>query len=92
MSIEWNKKEEEFYNLCDMFNLTYPDVQKADNEDYTSHFLIKFGENTDIPHLFGHFLADYHVMEPDRVADIVADLVKEKITEKTTKYNMGLYK
>ena len=92
MSILWNQKEEEFYNLCDMFNLTYPDVAKTENGDYTSHAIVKFSEKTNIPHLFGHFIADYHTMEPDRVADIVADLIKNKITEKTTNYNMGLYK
>ena len=92
MSILWNQKEEEFYTLCDMFNLTYPDVAKTDDGDYTSHIIVKFRDETNIPQLFGHFLADYYTMEPDRVAIIIADLVAHKKADIAIKHNMGLYR
>ena len=92
MSILWNQKEEEFYTLCDMFNLTYPDVAKTEGNNFTSHYEVKFNEETDIMHLFGHFLVDYHTMEPDRIANIIADLVSHKKSDIAVKHNLGLYR
>ena len=92
MSIEWNKKEEEFYNLCDMFKLTYPDVSKTEGDNLTTHYEVKFNEETDVMNLFSHFLVDYHTMEPDRVATIIADLVSHKKADIAIKHNMGLYR
>ena len=92
MSIEWNRKEEEFYNLCDMFNLTYPDVSKTEGDNFTSYIEVKFNEETDVMNLFSHFLVDYHRMEPDRIANIIADLVTHKKSDISIKHNLGLYR
>jgi|TARA_Y100000310_G_C20249815_1_gene608556 hypothetical protein len=92
MSILWNQKEEEFYVLCDMFNLTYPDVSKTEGDNLTTHYEVKFNEETDVMNLFSHFLVDYHTMEPDRIADIISDLVSHKKADIAVKHNMGLYR
>jgi len=96
-------KLQEFYGYCDVFDLSYPDIFKTKGDNYTSATEVGITGDTDIPHVFGHFLCDYHVVEPDVVANIVKKLIlgyekKTKIKkqrsefEEELQYNMGLYK
>ena len=94
-------KLKEFYGYCDAFDMTYPDVFKTKGDDYTSATEVGITGDSDIPHAFGHFLCDYHVVEPDVVADIIKKLVlnHKDVLEKTKlqfeeeiNYNMGLYR
>ena len=94
-------KLKEFYGYCDAFDMTYPDVFKTKGDDYTSATEVGITGDSDIPHAFGHFLCDYHVVDPDVVADIIKKLVlnHKDVLEKTKlqfeeeiNYNMGLYR
>ena len=98
-------KIDEFYKLCDRFELTYPDIEESRNDfEFTSPSVVKLTEDADIPHVFGHFLCEYHYIEPDVVADIVKKLVinhnePQTVLEKTKlqfeeeiNHNMGLYR
>ena len=98
-------KIDEFYKLCDRFELIYPDIEESRNDfEFTSPSVVKLTEDADIPHVFGHFLCEYHYIEPDVVADIVKKLVinhnePQTVLEKTKlqfeeeiNHNMGLYR
>ena len=95
-------KLQEFYEYCDLFDLAYPDIFKTKGDDYTSATEVGITGDSDVPHVFGHFLCDYHLIEPDVVAEIVKKLVSAHRTrsfekqqlksEKITQYNMGLYR
>ena len=96
-------KLKEFYGYCDAFDMTYPDVFKTKGDNYTSATEVGITGDSDIPHVFGHFLCEYHVIEPDVVVDIVKKLAlfyekhintkKQQLKfEKEVQYNMGLYR
>ena len=96
-----NKNVKEFFEYCDLVGVTYPDVYFTNGECYTSASEVGIAENqdVDIPHLFGHFLCDYHAVEPDVVAEIVKKMIVrhkqmkvDSHNEKATQYNMGLYR
>ncbi len=66
----------EFYGLCDRFELIYPDIEQSKDEfEYTSPSVVRLTEDADIPHVFGHFLCEYHYIEPDVVANVIKSLV-----------------
>ena len=46
-----------------------------DRFEYTSPSVVRLTEDADVPHVFGHFLCEYHYIEPDVVADVIKDLV-----------------
>ena len=69
-------KIDEFYKLCDRFELIYPDIEQSRDEfEFTSPSVVRLTESADIPHVFGHFLCEYHYIEPDAVADVIKSLV-----------------
>ncbi len=69
-----------FSKYCDMFDIPIPDFAKAeDGFEYTSPNLVMMTDNADIPHVFGHYMCDYHTIEPDRVAEVIKDLVNDFI-------------
>ena len=66
----------EFYKLCDRFELIYPDIEQSEDKfDFTSPSVVRLTEDADIPHVFGHFLCEYHYIEPDVVANVIKGLV-----------------
>ena len=68
----------EFYKLCDRFELFYPDIEQSEDKfDFTSPSVVRLTEDADIPHVFGHFLCEYHYIEPDVVADAIKSLVND---------------
>ena len=90
-------KLQEFYEYCDLFDLAYPDIFKTKGDDYTSATEVGITGDSDVPHVFGHFLCDYHLIEPDVVAEIVKKMIVrhkqmkvDSHNEKATQYNMGL--
>ena len=71
-------KIDEFYKLCDRFELIYPDIEQSEDKfDFTSPSVVRLTEDADIPHVFGHFLCEYHYIEPDVVADAIKSLVND---------------
>ena len=95
------QKIEEFYRLCDRFELVYPDIEKSKGDmEFTSPSVVRLTEDTDIPHLFGHYLCDYHTIEPDVVADVISTMVNESNTkplkmdpvQEAFQRNLGLYR
>ena len=99
------QKIKEFYKLCDKFNLVYPDVEKSeDGMEFTSPSTVRITENADVSHVFGHYLCEYHTIEPDVVANIVSRLIVSNTLpifrtvtkpigkqEEAIHWNMGLY-
>ena len=60
-------KLQEFYGYCDVFDLTYPDVFKTKGDDYTSATEVGITGDSDIPHVFGHFLLENFYTRPNHV-------------------------
>jgi len=95
------QKIEEFYRLCDRFELVYPDIEESKGDmEFTSPSVVRLTEDADIPHLFGHYLCDYHTIEPDVVADVISTMVNESNTkplkmdpvQEAFQRNLGLYR
>ena len=77
-------KIDEFYKLCDRFGLTYPDIEQSKDSDcmnITTPSVVRLTEDADIPHVFGHFLCEYHYIEPDVIADVIAKMINESNTK-----------
>jgi hypothetical protein len=73
-------KIDEFYKLCDRFELTYPDIEQSRDSDcmnVTTPSVVRLTEDADIPHVFGYFLCEYYYIEPDVVADVIKSLVND---------------
>ena len=49
-----------------------------DGSHYTSPELVLLNEDADVEHVFGHWLCDYHSIEPEIVADVVKSLLLGK--------------
>ena len=95
------QKIEEFYRLCDRFKLTYPDIEQSKGDmEFTSPGVVRLTEDADIPHVFGHFLCEYHYIEPDVVADVISKMINDsnRITvlddpvQEAFQHNLGLYR
>ena len=96
-------KIDEFYKLCDRFELTYPDIEQSRDNDcmnVTTPSVVRLTEDADIPHVFGHFLCEYHYIEPDVVADVISKMINDsnRITvlddpvQEAFQHNIGLYR
>ena len=73
-------KIDEFYKLCDRFELTYPDIEQSRDSDcmnVTTPSVVRLTEDADIQHVFGHFMCEYHYIEPDVIADVIAKMINE---------------
>ena len=95
------QKIEEFYKLCDRFELVYPDIEKSKGDmEFTSPSVVRLTEDADIPHVFGHFLCEYHYIEPDVVADVISKMLNDSNSrtvlddpiEEAFQHNLGLYR
>ena len=97
------QKIEEFYRLCDRFKLTYPDIEQSKDGDimtFTSPGVVRLTEDADIPHVFGHFLCEYHYIEPDVVADVISKMINDSNSrtvlddpvQEAFQHNLGLYR
>ena len=77
-------KIDEFYKLCDRFGLTYPDIEQSKDSDcmnITTPSVVRLTEDADIQHVFGHFMCEYHYIEPDVIADVIAKMINESNTK-----------
>ena len=77
-------KIDEFYKLCDRFGLTYPDIEQSKDSDcmnVTTPSVVRLTEDADIQHVFGHFMCEYHYIEPDVIADVIAKMINESNTK-----------
>ena len=75
------EKVEKFSSYCDRFGLVHPhfaDPVGDDGSHYTSPELVLLNEDADVEHVFGHWLCDYHNIEPEIVADVVKSLLLGK--------------
>ena len=77
-------KIDEFYKLCDRFGLTYPDIEQSKDSDcmnITTPSVVRLTEDADIQRVFGHFMCEYHYIEPDVIADVIAKMINESNTK-----------
>ncbi len=87
---EFEKMARHFERLCWQYGIPVPDIRPAlptDPCDFTDppYVRINLRQECDrvyqIRHLFGHYLADLHLVENGRWADRVADVVAEMLDE-----------
>lgn len=90
MSKAFDLAKAHFEALCRQFGLEVPDVRPAlptDPCDVTDppHVRINLRQRCNrvyqVRHLFGHYLADLHMVEDGRYADDVADVVAKMLDE-----------
>ena len=100
------QKIKEFYKLCDRFGIIYPDIEESKgNQTFTSPDRVRITKDADVSHVFGHYLCEYHIIEPDVVANVVSELIKSNTLpifrtvtkpigkhEEDLQWNMGLYR
>ena len=74
---KFRKKVEQFSNLCEQVNIPIPEIEESHvvGSEYTEPNLVKMTAEADVEHLFGHYLCEYHAIEPDVVADIIKNLL-----------------
>ena len=74
---KFRKKLEQFSNLCEQVNIPIPEIEESHvvGSEYTEPNLVKMTAEADVEHLFGHYLCEYHAIEPDVVADIIKNLL-----------------
>ena len=74
---KFRKKVEHFSNLCGQVNIPLPDILESHvvGSEYTEPNLVRMTAEADVEHLFGHYLCEYHAIEPDVVADIIKNLL-----------------
>ena len=74
---KFRKKLEQFSNLCDQVGIPLPEIEESHvvGSEYTEPNLVKMTAEADVEHLFGHYLCEYHAIEPDVVADIIKNLL-----------------
>jgi len=74
---KFRKKVEQFSNLCEQFNITIPDIVENHvvGSEYTEPNLVRMSAESDVEQLFGHYLCEYHAIEPDVVAGIIKQLL-----------------
>ena len=95
------QKIEEFYKLCDRFNLVYPDIEQSEgNQKFTSPNIVRITEDVDIENVFGHFMCEYYYIEPDVIATAIAKMINESNikpiemdpVKAAFQHNLGLYR
>ena len=74
---KFRKKVEQFSNLCGQVNIPLPDIEESHvvGSEYTEPNLVRMTAEADVEHLFGHYLCEYHAIEPDVAADIIKQLL-----------------
>lgn len=74
---KFRKKLEQFSNLCEQVNIPIPEIEESHvvGSEYTEPNLVRMTAEADVEHLFGHYLCEYHAIEPDVVADIIKNLL-----------------
>ena len=74
---KFRKKVEQFSNLCEQVSIPLPDIEESHvvGSEYTEPNLVRMTAEADVEHLFGHYLCEYHAIEPDVVADIIKQLL-----------------
>ena len=74
---KFRKKVEQFSNLCEQVNIPIPEIEESHvvGSEYTEPNLVRMTAEADVEHLFGHYLCEYHAIEPDIVADIIKNLL-----------------
>ena len=74
---KFRKKLEQFSNLCEQVGIPLPEIEESHvvGSEYTEPNLVKMTAEADVEHLFGHYLCEYHAIEPDVVADIIKNLL-----------------
>ena len=74
---KFRKKVEEFSKLCDQVGIPLPDITENHvvGSEYTEPNHVRMSDEADVDHLFGHYLCEYHAIEPDFVADIIKNLL-----------------
>ena len=75
---KFRKKVEHFSNLCDQVSIPLPEIVESKDGDcmnVTTSSMVMMTAGADVEHLFGHYLCEYHAIEPDVVADIIKQLL-----------------
>ena len=74
---KFRKKLEHFSNLCDQVNIPLPDIEESHvvGSEYTEPNLVRMTAEADVEQMFGHYLCEYHAIEPDVVAGIIKQLL-----------------
>ena len=74
---KFRKKVEHFSNLCDQVSIPLPDIEESHvvGSEYTEPNLVRMTAEANVEHLFGHYLCEYHAIEPDVAADIIKQLL-----------------
>ena len=75
---KFRKKVEHFSNLCDQVSIPLPEIVESKDGDcmnVTTPSMVMMTAEADVEHLFGHYLCEYHAIEPDVVADIIKQLL-----------------
>ena len=74
---KFRKKLEQFSNLCEQVNIPIPEIEESHvvGSEYTEPNLVRMTAEADVEHLFGHYLCEYHAIEPVVVADIIKNLL-----------------
>ena len=74
---KFRKKVEQFSNLCEQVSIPLPDIEESHvvGSEYTEPNLVRMTAEADVEHLFGHYLCEYHAIEPDVAADIIKQLL-----------------
>ncbi len=76
--MEFRMRVELFSKYCEEFGLIIPDFEESeDGSEHTSPSLVTMTDDADVTHVFGHYLCDYHTIEPDVVADVIKSLVND---------------
>ena len=87
---KFRKKLEQFSNLCEQVNIPIPEIEESHvvGSEYTEPNLVRMTAEADVEHLFGHYLCEYHAIEPDVVADIIKNLL---YSSEQGQVNRGFY-
>ena len=74
---KFRKKVEQFSNLCGQVSIPLPEIVESHvvGSEYTEPNLVRMTAEANVEHLFGHYLCEYHAIEPDVVADIIKQLL-----------------
>ena len=87
---KFRKKLEQFSNLCGQVNIPLPDILESHvvgSEDTEPNF-VRMTAEADVEQMFGHYLCEYHAIEPDVVAGIIKQLL---YAAEQSQLNRGFY-
>ena len=74
---KFRKKLEQFSNLCGQVNIPLPDILESHvvGSEHTEPNFVRMTAEADVEQMFGHYLCEYHAIEPDVVAGIIKQLL-----------------